>query len=675
MTRKASVPAYIVGIVTFFLIAFIFTLLIALTAVAQTQSTIVLRGPAVYDSGGKLASTVAVADVNSDGNPDVVVANAGNYPGTGSVAVLLGKGNGTFQPAVVYSTDGWGPGGIAIGDLNNDGYPDLVVANTILCATSEITCVGVLLGNGDGTFQPVVTYSAGGHAPFGSRIPLMIVDVNCDGKPDLVLISQTDSNLGDGRIAVLLGIGDGTFEPAAIYDSGGFGAFSGVSADVNGDGKPDLVVLNCNASTFTDCQTGEGKVGVLLGNGDGTFQPVKTYGSGGIGGFRSPLVVADVNGDGKPDLLVGNSVSDCGSLGVLLGIGDGTFRPAVTYTAELPMCSVASISVGDLNRDGKLDVAVAGGVIGVFFGNGDGTFRPITTYPNNPSTTVGRQVFVVDMNRDANLDLVVIGDTPLDVTSADVFLGNGDGTFQAAQSYKLGGSEDVWATLADVNGDGRPDLVAANQCTTRCSVDESTVGILLNVSKSPTSTALTSTLNPSTYGQTVVFRGAVKTTGPVPPTGTVVFGGSGSFGTFAIGTAQLNGGVATLTKSNLNAGPYPLTAVYKGDVNNAPSTSSVLSQTVLQAKTAATITSSLNPSTVGQAVTFTAKITSPTVLPTGPVTFTGGTVVLGTVLLSGGKATFTTSSLPPGSNAVKVTYLGNSNIAKSSAAVTQVVQP
>jgi Big-like domain-containing protein len=131
--------------------------------------------------------------------------------------------------------------------------------------------------------------------------------------------------------------------------------------------------------------------------------------------------------------------------------------------------------------------------------------------------------------------------------------------------------------------------------------------------------------------------------------------------------------VASLTKSSLNADPYNLLATYNGDVNNLRSTSPVLNQAVLQTTSAAAITPSRNPSTVGQAVTFTAKITSPTVMPTGPVTFTAGNAVLGTAQLSGGKATLTTSSLPAGASLVTVTYNGSSNIAKNTATVMQMV--
>jgi hypothetical protein len=195
--------------------------------------------------------------------------------------------------------------------------------------------------------------------------------------------------------------------------------------------------------------------------------------------------------------------------------------------------------------------------------------------------------------------------------------------------------------------------------------------VVSNTTKSATSTTLSSTLNPSTYGQSVTFKATVTTTGSVGPNGTVSFTWDG----YSIGTATLNAsGVATLTKSNLNVYTYPLTAVYSGDANNAGSTSAVLNQVVKEATSAAALSSSLNPSTQGQAVTFTATISSPTVVPTGPVTFTAGTTALGTAQLSGGKATFSTSTLAVGSTTVKATYNGDSNIAESSASVTQSVQ-
>jgi hypothetical protein len=186
-----------------------------------------------------------------------------------------------------------------------------------------------------------------------------------------------------------------------------------------------------------------------------------------------------------------------------------------------------------------------------------------------------------------------------------------------------------------------------------------------------TSSALASSLNPSMYGQKITWTATVTSSGSTTPTGKVNF----AWGSHSIGTATLNaGGVAALARSDLNATSYPLTAVYLGDATHVGSASAILSQVVRETTSAATIGSSLNPSTQGQPVTFTATITSPTAKPTGPVTFTAGKTVLGTAQLSGGKATLTTSSLPVGSTTITVTYDGSSNIAKSSASVTQTVQ-
>jgi hypothetical protein len=677
MTRKRCTPARILGVAEFPLV--VLTLLIAILALGQrtaagqqpaiTPDTPIFRGPTVYDSGGGLARTVAVADLNGDGKPDLVVVNySGSYYGSnvGSVGVLLGKGNGTFLPAVVYGSGGGGPNGIVIGDLNGDGKNDLVVANQG-CPGVVSFCLGVLLGKGDGTFQPVVIYADGGWSWGGGTVtPIMIADLNGDGKPDLLVVSQTDRNYGHGLLGVLLGNGDGTFKPVGTYDSGGFAAYSGVLADVNGDGKVDVVVGNCTASGYTDCLSNEAAVvGVLLGNGDGTFQAVRKYGTGGVGGFWVPLVVADVSSDGKPDILVGNYCpnNNCaagrGSLGVLLGNGDGTFQLAVTYDPG-PHAAVVSIAVADLNGDGKLDVVV-GAPMGVFMGNGDGTFQPVTTVPASGAS----QVFAADLNHDGKPDLVGIT-----VGSADVLLGNGDGTFQGAQNYKLGGSQSSWATLADVDADGKPDLVAANSCCRPFLYEEGTVGVLLNIFKNATAATLASSLNPSIYGQAVTWTAMVTTSGSVLPTGEVSFTWNGH----SIGTVTLDAsGMATLTKSNLNADPYPLTAVYIGDTYNATSTSTILNQVVTQTTSSIQLTSSPNPSSSGQAVTFTATITSPTVLPTGPVTFAVGKSVLGTAQLGGGKAKFSISTLAVGSTKVTATYYGDSNIAKSSASVTQTV--
>src|SRR5437879_4752595 len=316
-------------------------------------------------------------------------------------------------------------------------------------------------------------------------------------------------------------------------------------------------------------------------------------------------------------------------------------------------------------------------VVGVLFGNGDGTFQSVMTYDSGGEDDTSGAV--VDVNGDGKADVIVShgcdasGDCGTSTVS--VLLGNGNGTFQSAVTYgsDAGGEGAQWVVVADINRDGKPDLLVAGLCdTTVCTND--TLGVLLNNTtegKSPTSTSLVSSLNPSTYGQKVIWTATVTSSGSVMPTGTIKFRWNGN----TIGSATLNSsGVATLTRSNLIAATYPLKAVYAGDAANLGSTSTIVNQVVLETTSKARLTSSPNPSTQGQAVTFTATITSPTVIPTGPVTFTAGTTVLGTAQLGGGKAKLAISSLPVGSTRVTVKYNGDSNIAKSSASVIQTVQ-
>jgi len=256
-------------------------------------------------------------------------------------------------------------------------------------------------------------------------------------------------------------------------------------------------------------------------------------------------------------------------------------------------------------------------------------------------------------------------------------LGNGDGTFQTAKKFSSGGNLAASVVVADLNGDRKPDLIVGNECASTCFIGSGIVDVLLNVTGIFTSTRLASNLSPSIYGQRVAFSAAVVPLEESTPTGQVVFNGKDIYGyTFVIGRARLDSsGVATLIKSNLNANAYQVTAVYSGDTMNQGSRSPVLNQLVTETTSKAQISSSLNPAMQAQVVTFTATITSPTVTPTGPVTFSVGKHVLGTAQIVpwAHKATFATSTLPVGSTTVTATYFGDSNVAKSSASLLQVV--
>jgi Big-like domain-containing protein/VCBS repeat protein/FG-GAP repeat protein len=315
--------------------------------------------PAVtYDSGGYdnvinpcckayQAHSVAVADVNGDGKLDLLVANTLSSEGgfSGSVGVLLGNGDGTFQTVVAYDSGGWGADSLVVADVNGDGKPDIVVANVCSqlglinpCTTQYKGAVGVLLGNGDGTFQPAIAYDSGGVSPRD----VAVADLRGEGKLDLVVTSSS------GNIDVLLGNGDGTFQPAAPYSEPG-ALYESAVADLNGDGKLDLLVANLCGS--------ECGLGVVLGNGDGTFETAVAYDSGGLEVLS--VAVADVNGDGKPDLVAANTegASSHGLVSTLLGNGDGTFQPVVVYDSGDYWAN--SVAVADVNGDAKPDIVVA----------------------------------------------------------------------------------------------------------------------------------------------------------------------------------------------------------------------------------------------------------------------------------------------------------------------------
>jgi len=294
-----------------------------------------------YSSGGVDATSVAVADVNGDGKLDLLVGNLSLIASDvhGVVAVLLGKGDGTFQTAVTYASGGIYAMSVAVADVNMDGKPDLLVANLGENDSQRFGSVSVLLGNGDGTFQTAVAYRSGGD----EATHVAVADVNGDGKLDLIVPNQLACGTcpsSNGSVGVLLGNGDGTFQTAVPYSSGGndegmvLGSLA--VADLNGDGKPDIVMVNQGNGN-------EGSVGVLLGNGDGTFQTAAIYGSGGY--YATSVAVGDVNGDRKPDIVVSNRCSSSGpacdatvngSVGVLINMTLSDLVPPTTIATPSP---------------------------------------------------------------------------------------------------------------------------------------------------------------------------------------------------------------------------------------------------------------------------------------------------------------------------------------------------
>jgi len=345
----------------------------------------------------------ALGDLNGDGKPDLAVTNyesqptagaSGGSPGAGvgtggvgtggspgmpgSVSVFLST-TGVYGPPQFYSV-GAHPGSIVTGDLNSDGKADLAVVDD--------QGVSVLFNSGSGALLAPVSFATGTGPAW-----VALGDLNGDGKADLAVANRGSSNGSEwsgGDVAVLLNMGGGTFI-AASYLAGASPA-SLAMADLNGDGKADLAVAS-----------GTG-VSVLLNNGNGTFGAPASYGSG-----TNPLSVAagDLNGDGKLDLAVGS----VGRASVLLNLGNGTFAAAVNYSyASNPYNGSGTVVIGDLNGDGRPDLAgntltdPCSAVV-VLLNQGNGVFGAASYVPASNSSP--SSVTLGDLDGDGKLDLVV----------------------------------------------------------------------------------------------------------------------------------------------------------------------------------------------------------------------------------------------------------------------------
>jgi hypothetical protein len=273
------------------------------------------QGHVEYRTG--LGPTKSVTgDFNLDGNLDIAVANYGPAFTTGSVSILLGNGDGTFQARIDYPA-GVNPIGVMVGDFDSDGAMDLAVGDN-----NFPQGVSVLLGNGDGTFQSATHYQTQ-HGPRSG----IVADMNFDGKLDLAFAPYDGT--GAVGVYIFIGNGDGTFQPEVSYRAGA-GANSVNGADFNGDGLLDLAVANVESNN----------VSVLLGQGDGTFQPHVDY-SAGSG--PAQLAIGDFNGDGMLDLAVANQTSN--TVSVFLQ------NPVTSQGCVLPPPGLVSWWSGDRTAD------------------------------------------------------------------------------------------------------------------------------------------------------------------------------------------------------------------------------------------------------------------------------------------------------------------------------------
>ncbi len=357
--------------------------------------------------------------------------------------------------------------------------------------------LAVLIGNGDGTFKKASYYDA-------VASTVAAVDLRNNKILDLVLSDNISNNL-----QILLGNGDGTFGPSQYYSTPDFPDVIGVG-DFNGDHKPDVVTVE--ESGYCHC------ISVFLGNGDGTLQepPINTL-------PQTPPVaigIGDFNRDGKLDLVSIGQFGSTNQADILLGNGDGTFTQGESYDIGSDPQSVA---VADFNGDGKLDLAIAdsfAGSVDILLGNGDGTFRQGPVLP----ASFAADIVAADLNADGRQDLIVL--TGVYSTTLNIFYGNGDGTFQKAISFPAGGHAAAPA-VGDFNGDGRKDIVLANYLGNavitflNTGVVTFTPNVALNFNKQPVgTTSAPQTVKLTNTGKTALKISTMKATGQFEMTST-----------------------------------------------------------------------------------------------------------------------------------------------------------
>ncbi len=349
----------------------------------STISVVLNRGDGRFGAGAGYGTAphpgvVDAADLNGDGKADLLSENSGR-----SLSVLLNRGDGRFEPNRDYATKESSPE-LAIGDLNRDGKPELVVSNY------EASTFSIFLNHGDGTFAPRRDYATGRETG-----PIAIADLNGDGSPDLVHESRN-------AVSVLLNDGNAGFGARHDYKAkAGHWPLPVVVVDLNGDRKLDLVSSGAFASS------------VLLNRGDGSFT-VRDVGDGTV------LAVADLNGDQRPEVVteVWEATAEGWSVSVDVNKGDGSFPTGRNYrVGDNPTAG----TVADLNGDGRPELIVTrnegteagpyGPVVSVHLNRGDGRFKPRVDYPTRGVAGVQG----VDLNGDGKPELVSTGTTTLSV--------------------------------------------------------------------------------------------------------------------------------------------------------------------------------------------------------------------------------------------------------------------